>query len=303
MAETCDRTITDSGLRLRICKKAEIREHRYIRWSFRIVDHEFMEKLSGIWNLNTTSGWSLQEPTEDSPSSRSIFNSSSGSQVPLSISIYKLLQQYCELIWDNTDSSSRVDFKQLLPIMDNNDDGAALFHGEYRPLPQEFMAVGVFGIALFSTILFASIFLMAKRSKAMLNRLFFASLISMATFELPRYFLLSLETSYHSTTGYAMHMISGVFYFICLAIIGITFANILELGSLSMMIYSKRGLSFSIFLHSLVDISAAIICLKSRTLASFFGSRFYLFYMIFDILQNLVYSLVLVIFGIRLIVR
>ena len=96
----------------------------------------------------------------------------------------------------------------------------------------------------------------------------------MATFELPRYFLLSLETSYHSTTGYAMHMISGVFYFICLAIIGITFANILELGSLSMMIYSKRGLSFSIFLHSLVDISAAIICLKSRTLASFFGLVF-----------------------------
>ena len=187
--------------------------------------------------------------------------------------------------------------------MSNNDDSTALYHGEIRPLPSEFLATGIFGIILFLTILIASTYLLIYQSKTRLNRLFYGSLILMAKFESVRYFFLAVNSSYNSTIGYAMHTVAGIFYFICLAIIGLTFANVLELGSLSMMIYGKRGLSFAVLLHSLVDVTSAIICLQSKTLAYFFRSKFYLFFMAFDILQNLLYSSILVVYGIRLIVR
>lgn len=184
-----------------------------------------------------------------------------------------------------------------------DDDGSALYHGEYRPLPQEFLAIGIFGIFLYSGILMASAYLLIYHTKTILNKMFYISMMTMAIFELPRLFLIAITGSYHSTTGYAMHVISGIFYFICLAIIGINFANILELGSLSGMIYSKRGLSLAVLIHTLVDITSVIICLRINTLAKFFSSDYYLFFIIFDICQNLLYSVTLVFFGLRLIYR
>ena len=183
-----------------------------------------------------------------------------------------------------------------------DDDGNSLYHGEHRPHPSEFVATGVCGIFLYASIAMAAVYLLYQ-SKTFLNRLFYVSMTLMAVFDLPRYFLLLMDSSYHSTVGYGMHIISGIFYFICLAIIGITFANILELGSITMMIYSKRGLIFAVLLHSVVDLSALGICLQSNSLPSFFGSQFYLFFMIFDILQNFMYSSVLVLFGLKLIIR
>ena len=186
----------------------------------------------------------------------------------------------------------------------NTDDGSALYHGEYRPYPSEFLATGVIGIILYISIAIAAIYLLTQ-SKTFLNRLFYVSMTMMAIFDMPRYFILAIESSYHSKIGYSMHIISGAFYFICLAIIGMTFATILEVGSLSftMIIYSKRGLSLAVLLHTAVDFSAFIICLKSRSLSEFFGSQYYIFFMCFDILQNFLYSSVLVLFGLRLISR
>ena len=183
-----------------------------------------------------------------------------------------------------------------------DDNHGSLFHGEYRPSSAEFLATGIFGIILYLSILAAATYLMVSQIR-LLNRLFYASMMVMATFELPRYFFLALDQSYHSLVGYAMHAFSGIFYFICLAIIGLTFANILELGSLSMMIYSKRGLTLAVLAHTTVDISSVIVCLRSSSLSAFFGSAFYRFYIIFDIVQNLTYSLTLFFFGLRLALR
>lgn len=198
--------------------------------------------------------------------------------------------------------SNWKDFLQDL-TMHYDDDASALYNGQYKPLPSENLATGIFGVLLFSSIVIAVFLLQLSRSKTPLNRLFYASLAMMAILELPRFGYLAKDRSYGSIRGYGAHIVAGIFYFICLAIIGMTFANILELGSLSRMIYGKRGLTLAIMVHTAVDISGLIYCVQSESLESFFSSIYYRFYIIFDIVQNLTYSSILVLFGLRLIFR
>lgn len=187
--------------------------------------------------------------------------------------------------------------------MHKHDEVSNLYNGQYQPLPGENLATGIFGIILFLSILIAVFFLQLSRSKTPLNRLFYASLAMMAILELPRFVFLAKDRSYNSIMAYGIHIIAGIFYFICLAIIGMTFANILELGSLTQMIYSKRGLALAIMAHTAVDISGLASCVTSKSLGAFFSSIYYRFYIIFDIVQNLTYSTILVLFGLRLIFR
>jgi hypothetical protein len=187
--------------------------------------------------------------------------------------------------------------------MHNHDNVNNLYNGQYQPLPGENLATGIFGILLFSSIIISVFFLQLSRSKTTLNRLFYASLAMMAVLELPRFVYIAKDRSYNSIEAYAIHILAGIFYFICLAIIGMTFANILELGSLTQMIYSKRGLALAIMAHTAVDISGLAYCVQSKSLGAFFSSIYYRFYIIFDIAQNLSYSTILVFFGLRLIFR
>ena len=182
----------------------------------------------------------------------------------------------------------------------NNDD---LFHGEYEPQTSEIVAVGAIGIIVFLVILSLAIICLVYRPRARLNQLFYIFLGVSAIFELPRYCLLTHDQAYESLAGYSCHVIAGIFYFVCLAFVGFSFANILELGTFTILIYSKLGLSFAVLLHTIIDISAAVMCSHSSSLASFFASDFYRFYIVFDILQNLLYSAILVVFGVRLISR
>lgn len=184
-----------------------------------------------------------------------------------------------------------------------SDDERTLYHGEFMPLPGEYLATGIFGIVLFGGIMLFGMYLFTAHSKTFLNRLFYASLSFMGLFELPRFFLIVRDEAYNSTVGYGVHMISGIFYFICLAIIGLTFADVLEFSSLTRMIYGKRGLSVAVILHTIVDFSGFIYCLQSKSLGIYFASFYYRFYIIFDIAQNLTYSSILVVFGLRLILR
>lgn len=185
----------------------------------------------------------------------------------------------------------------------SDDEIHIMYHGEYQPLPGEFLASGIFGIILFASIMLFGMYLFTAHSKSPLNRFFYASLSLMGLFELPRFFLIVRDEAYNSTIGYGMHMISGIFYFICLAIIGLTFADILEFNSLTRMIYGKRGLSLAVILHTAIDLSGFIYCLQSKSLGTFFASNYYRFYIIFDIAQNLTYSSILVFFGLKLIFR
>ena len=184
-----------------------------------------------------------------------------------------------------------------------SDDERTLYHGEYQPLPTEHLATGIVGLMLFAGIMLSGMYLFTAHSKTFLNRLFYASLSLVGLFQLPRYIFLVRDEAYSSTLGYGMNMISGIFYFISLAIIGFTFADILEFSSLTRMIYGKRGLSLAVFVHIVVDLSGFIYCLQSKSLGVFFASIYFRFYIIFDIAQNLTYSSILVVFGLRLILR
>ena len=182
------------------------------------------------------------------------------------------------------------------------EQSSAMYNGEYQPLPEEFLAVGIFGLMLFSSIILTVAYLQSH-SKTLLNRLFYLSLGLTAVLELPRYSLMVKDKGYSSTSGYASHILAGVFFFICLAIIAKTFADILELGALSKMIYGKKGLTIAVIVHIAVDLSAFIYCCQAQSLGSFFESIYYRFYVIFDITQNIFYSCVLTVFGLRLIFR
>jgi hypothetical protein len=180
-----------------------------------------------------------------------------------------------------------------------------LYHGEERPLASEFLAIGIIGILLYFSILFYALYIFLSQIKQYsLNKtIFYGSMVLMAVFECPRFFYLAIYQDYFSQIGYALHALSGIFYFICLAIIGLIFANILELGEYSMLIYSKRGLSITVITHTIVHLLTVGYCVQASSLAEFFGSPFYQFFIVFDIMQNLVYSGVLVVFGLRLITR
>ena len=177
-----------------------------------------------------------------------------------------------------------------------------MYNGEFQPLPEEFLAVGIFGLMLFLSIIITVAYLQSH-SKTLQNRLFYLSLALTAVLELPRYALMAKNKDYLSTSGYALHILAGIFFFICLAIIAKTFADILELGALSKMIYGKKGLTIAVIVHIAVNLSALIYCSQSKSLGSFFESIYYRFYVMFDITQNLFYSCVLTVFGLRLIYR
>jgi hypothetical protein len=191
-----------------------------------------------------------------------------------------------------------------MPITRNDNP---MYHGEYKPSSPEFVAVGVFGIFLYFGILAISVsrlrMIFWSNALGPANKVFIASTMLMAVCDLPRYFLLAIHASYTSVGGYAMHIISGIFYFICLATVGFSFASILELGSYASLLYSKWGLAIAVVLHVAIDLTAFGLCLGSHSLADFFGSVFYGVFIAFDILQNLLYSAVLAVFGARLIHR
>jgi hypothetical protein len=189
-----------------------------------------------------------------------------------------------------------------MPITQNDNP---MYHGEYKPSSVEFVAVGIFGIFLYFGIIMLSFWKLFPMPIVLgvANRVFIASTILMAVCDLPRYFHIAIHASYTSVAGYAMHIISGIFYFICLATVGFSFASILELGSYASLLYSKWGLAVAVVLHVSIDLAAFGLCLRSRSLGDFFGSTFYGVFIAFDILQNLLYSAVLAVFGVRLIHR
>lgn len=180
-----------------------------------------------------------------------------------------------------------------------------MYHGEYQPNQSEFIATSIFGIFLFFGILSVSGLILLSNWKRLCatTRIFYISMVMMAAFDLPRYFSLAVEKDYISVEVYAMHIISGIFYFICLSTVGFSFVYILELGSYMSLLYSKWGLAIAIAIHSAIDLTAFGLCLRSSSLASFFSSFYYRVFITFDITQNLLYSCVLAGFGVKIIYR
>ena len=176
--------------------------------------------------------------------------------------------------------------------------------GEYEPLPAESEAVGVFGIILFSLIAIISVYSFIFRvTTARAVKLFFAVMAIMSVLELPRYIFLIVNGSYSCVGCYAVHIVADWLFFICLAVVSLTFARILELGAYAAILYSKRGIIIAVIIQFGVDLAALIVCCQSTTLSLFFSTKMYTAFTIIDILQNCTYTGLLSFYGVKLILR
>jgi hypothetical protein len=178
--------------------------------------------------------------------------------------------------------------------------------GEYEPLPAEFEAVGAFGIILFTLIAIFSCYSFIFRvatARAIEFKLFFAVLAIMSVLELPRYIFLIVNESYSCVGCYAVHIVADWLFFICLAVVSLTFARILELGAYAAILYSKRGIIIAVIIQFGVDLAALIVCCQSTTLSLFFSTKMYTAFTIIDILQNCTYTGLLSFYGVKLILR
>ena len=175
--------------------------------------------------------------------------------------------------------SDGLPFTNNISIMS---DDAIMYHGEYVPSHAEFRAVGAVGIILFSSILCVAIFrcfqsIRSHRSGSenRIRPMFHFSIAFLALLDLPRYYAIAINATYTSVQGYACHILSGVCYFVALALVGYSFANLLELGHYASLLYSKRGLIAAVVLHAAIDLTGFIQCLRTPRLADFFTSQYY----------------------------
>ena len=113
------------------------------------------------------------------------------------------------------------------------------------------------------------------------------------------YLEMALTKSYSCIECYAMNMLASFFYFVGLLAVVHLFSHILDLGSKVVnIIYSKHWLFVGAALKGIVDVTATIYCFRSDSLGSFFASRPYEFYTLFDIIQNLFYSSILTFYAV-----
>ena len=158
-------------------------------------------------------------------------------------------------------------------------DDTVMYHGEYVPSHAEFRAVGSIGIILFTSILCIAVVRGVKsvRSGAenRIRSLFYMSVACLALLDLPRYYAIAINAANSSVQGYACHILSGICYFIALALVGYSFANLLELDHYASLLYSKRGLIGAVTLHAVIDFTGFIECLRTPRLANFFTSQYY----------------------------
>lgn len=178
-------------------------------------------------------------------------------------------------------------------------------NNEYYPTSTQYIACGSIGIILFFILLFIAIFLLVyKTPKKNKDSFYFYICISvMSICELPRYFDMVADGTYNCKVCYSFHIIADLFYFICLAIVILTFVHILELGPLTSVFYTRCGMTIAVAVQAVINFCAYVYCLNSSSLERFFTSTMYSFFTVFDIVQNFLYTAVLSFHGVRLVLR
>lgn len=180
----------------------------------------------------------------------------------------------------------------------------SLYKSEHTPNEAELKSVGAIGILLFFSVISYAIYGLTRKSGGIENnKIFFCCMICIGVFELPRYFSMASYGSYTSTGCYAIHLFASFLYFVCLTIVALTFAQILELGRYSSLIYSKKGILILVSIQAIIDFGAFIACLSSKSLGIFFSSKMYIALTVVDVFENFLFSFLLSFYGIKLILR
>lgn len=193
---------------------------------------------------------------------------------------------------------------------------------QYHPLPQEYLATGLFGIFAYLILLAVALqstnhyhtsaltnttgsnttVISSKRSKT--TRRFFAAITIMSLLELPRYFALAIDRAYTSRTTYAFHLLANIFFFLSYSIVCRQWSSLLQLASYFRVIYGNKGLFVANIVFAVVDILGIITLSTSFvSLDDFFFSTAFTIITFLEGMRNLIYSVFLLFYGMKLIRR
>ena len=168
----------------------------------------------------------------------------------------------------------------------------------------EFLITGILGILVFLAVLVVAIrgYVMTSQSHLHL-RFFFAGIFITAICELPRYIIFTIDRRYTSQLGYALHMLGGLFYFFSLSIVCYMWSCIVNLGTVSTWLYSKPGLVAANLVLGSVLIYACVACLQASSLSDFFHSDLFILFVAEEIVQSLLYTAGLSLYGVSMIYK
>mmetsp|Transcript_11281 Transcript_11281/g.18469 ORF Transcript_11281/g.18469 Transcript_11281/m.18469 type:complete len:350 (-) Transcript_11281:139-1188(-) len=173
----------------------------------------------------------------------------------------------------------------------------------YYPLHGEYIAVGVLGILLYSSILLSSVTALSLGIKSNVTKLFFVCFILVAIFEYPRYFSLAIDGSYTSKTAYCFHIFAGNFFFVSFSIVCYQWSTLLEVGTYLSFFYRKNALIVANIVFILVDVISIASCATAKSLEAFFDSDAYIAFQSIEGAKNVLYGGVLSYFGAMLILK
>ena len=177
-------------------------------------------------------------------------------------------------------------------------------YNEYEPSASEDRTTGAFGIIIFlalSLVAASGIFIWKIENPT--NKAFFATIFLVGICEQPRYWNMALSGGYTSQGAYGMHLLSSIFFFLSFSLVAYQWAGILSMASIFESVVSPKGLFVINAFFGLFDIISAGLCWSSKNLLDYFASRFFLIVTFMDTLKNLMFSVVLMYFGLRILYR
>ena len=187
--------------------------------------------------------------------------------------------------------------------------------GEASPDSAISRIVGVTGVILFCIVLVLVSFAVGS-AKNKYSKVLFTCSIIVALLELPRYIALIIQEAYKNKLCYIMHMWGSVFFFLVFSFACFLLhdaidmsrttsplaASIIKPSTFSeMLIFDRRYLVSFNGLFALVVLVTSIDCAMSRSLFDFFrNSGMYVVLTIVEVLKNIAFGVMIVVYGGRL---
>lgn len=173
----------------------------------------------------------------------------------------------------------------------------------HHPSDSEYLLTGLFGIAIYTVILYFSIRSISIGFRSKSTKRFFGTIMIMACLELPRFLALTITQEYTSRTAYSFHLASGIFFFLGFSIVCRQWSGLLQLGSYFRVVYGYNSLIVSNISFAVVDFISIIMVLLSSSLDAFFHSLSFEIITFIEGIRNMIYSAFLCYYGLKLVRR
>ena len=167
-----------------------------------------------------------------------------------------------------------------------------------------FFTLGVVGTCLFSVLFMFAVY--SYHRAQMLGKTlichFFTAMIVYAALEIPRYVFMIAQNDYKSKVGYCFHVIAVGCYFVALSIICLSWMFLLSLEKQAVDTSQRKKLTLvvsnvTLFIFIILSI---YFCAEADSLESYFDSKFYLVYMVAEVIIFLFYNSAVLYFGLKI---